>query len=143
VIVISELNACFLCGFAAFVEEFGGLFPAIGGVALFRLDPGIDDEFMADDVGGVECFGLGFFESGVWNVTRRSGETIFIEESANVFGGMVEIAREFDFFVADGSDLGDGAFEIGFHCASHGVKLNADGFQLSGKRSGPGSFCNK
>src|SRR5256885_5309266 len=38
------------------------------------------------------------------HVARRRGQAILIEDRANVFRGMVEVAGEFDFLVAGGGD---------------------------------------
>ena len=43
---------------------------------------------------------------------------------------MVEVASEFDFLVASGSDFRNGAFEVGLHGAAHGVELHADAVNM-------------
>ncbi len=143
VVVIGELDAGFLGRFAALVEEIGGALPTVVGVALRRLDPGIDDDLVADSVSGVELFGPGFFERAIWDVAGGSGEAVLIENGANVFGGFIEVAGELDFFVADSGDFGDGAFEVGLHGVANGVKLNADGADHFRHASGERSLCGE
>ncbi len=108
-----------------------------------RLDPGIDDDLVADSVSGIELFGPGFFERAVRDVAGGSGEAVLVENGANVFGGFIEVAGELDFFVAGGGDFGDGAFEVGLHGVADGVKLNADGADHFRHASSERSFCGE
>ena len=56
---------------------------------------------------------------------------------ANVLRGMIEVTCEFHFLVANGSDFGDSAREIGLHEVANGVELDANFFDLvSGGESG-------
>src|SRR6266481_7282752 len=52
VIVIGELDAGILAGFAGFIEEIGGPTPAVRLLALLLVNPGANDVGVADDVGG-------------------------------------------------------------------------------------------
>src|SRR5882762_9661143 len=81
---------------------------------------------MADDFRGFESFRPLFFDDVVAHVARRRGQAILIEDGADVFRRMIEVAGEFDFLVADGGDFRDGAFEVSLHGVAHGVKLHAD-----------------
>ena len=60
----------------------------------------------------------------------RRLEAVAVQDGADFFGGMVEVAGHFDFGVADGGDFGDGAGEVGLHHRAHGVELDADGTDL-------------
>jgi hypothetical protein len=56
---------------------------------------------------------------------------VAVDGGANIFGGVVEVAGEFDFFVADGGDLGESAVEILLHLIAHGIELHADVAKLA------------
>jgi hypothetical protein len=62
---------------------------------------------------------------------------VTIEDSTDFFRRMIEVAREFDFAVADGGDFCDGAFEFLFERKAHGVKLQTDGIDLAGRNREP------
>src|SRR6266850_1572779 len=51
---------------------------------------------------------------------------------------MIEVAGELHFFVADGGDFRDGAFEVGFHGVANGVELEADAVDFVPGVCGPG-----
>src|SRR6267378_3239058 len=85
VIVVAELDAGFLAGFAGFVEEFGSALPPTGFGALFLVNPGADDVAVANDLRGFESLRPLFFEDVVTGMAGRSGQAIFVENSANVF----------------------------------------------------------
>src|SRR4029077_1094566 len=136
VIVVAELDASFGAGFAGFVEEFGGTLPAVGRHALFFVNPRANDVAMADDFGGFDSFWPLFFDDVVADVAGRGCQAIFVEDRADVFRGMIEVTGELDFLVAGGSDLGDGAFKVGFHGIAHGVELYANAVNgMRGRRA--------
>src|SRR6266436_4113079 len=126
VIVIAELDAGFLAGFAGFIEEFGGALPAAGFGALFFVNPGTNDVGLDDDLCGFEGLRPLFLDYVVAHMAGGGGQAVLVEERADVFRGMVKIAGEVDFLVADSGDFRDGAFKVGLHGVANGVKLQAD-----------------
>ena len=93
---------------------------------MLFVNPGTNDVAVSDDLGGFESFRPLFFDDVVANVAGRRGQTIFVENRADVFRRMIEVSGEFDFFVTSGRDFGDGAREVGFHGVADGVELKAD-----------------
>src|SRR6267143_6197632 len=124
--MVAELDAGFFAGFAGAIEKVRGAFPATGFYALFFVDPRANDVAMAYDFRGFESLRPLFFDDVVAHVARRRGQAILVEDRAEVFRSMIEVAGEFDFLVAGGGDFRDGAFEVGLHGVAHGVELHAD-----------------
>src|SRR5260370_36657479 len=115
-VVIAELDAGFVAGFAGFVEEFGSALVTVGGGALRVVDPGADYVFVAEDVGGFDGLRHAVLNDVVGNVDGRGRQAVGIEERAKIFGrAKVRITGEFDLLVTDFGDLGDGAGNIGAH----------------------------
>ena len=112
-IVKAELDASFFRGFTSAIEGFGGLAPAAGVVADFVVDPGIDKEFVADGVSGVESLRKSVGDGFVVDVIRGSGEAGSGDGRANFLWGKMEVIAELDFLVAGGGDFGECAGKIG------------------------------
>ena len=72
-VVITELDARLLAGFAGAVEKIGGALPAIGRGALLFVEPRADNILMADDVGGIESLGQLLVDDFVADVEGRCG----------------------------------------------------------------------
>src|SRR6266576_3177928 len=120
--MVAELDAGFFAGFAGAIEEVRGALPAAGFYALFFVDPRANDVAMADYFRGFKSCGPLFFDDVVARVARRRGQAILVKDGADVFRRAAKVARvrgkntgEFDFLVAGGGDLRDGAFEVGLH----------------------------
>src|SRR6266851_281850 len=142
VIVIGELNAGFLADFSGMIEGIDGTFPTVGLLAdLFRY-PRAHDVTLADRLRGLDHGRPLVAEHSVFDVTRRRSEAIAIDHGSDLLRRAAEVAGEFDFLVADGSDLGDGAVEVGLHLVAHGIKLQADLFH-SMLGSGPTQVTRK
>jgi len=137
-IVVGELDAGFLAGFAGFVEEIHGALPAAGLDALFFVNPGADDVAVADDFRGLQSFRPLFFDDVVADVAGGRSQAIFVEDGTDVLRRVVEVAGEFDFLVAGGGDFRDGAFEVGFHGVANSVELDADTVDFVRGVRGPG-----
>src|ERR1700737_2327814 len=129
VIVVGELDAGFLAGFAGGIEKIGGAFPSTGFGALFFVNPGANKKFVADGVSGVEGLRPFLFDGDVIAMGGRRGEMVSVEHGANFFWSFVKLAGELDFFVSSGGNFGEGAAHIGLQGVAHGVKLKADGAQ--------------
>src|SRR5258708_30450861 len=134
-IVIAELDAGFFAGFAGAIEKIGGALPSAGLDALLFVDPGANDVAVADDFRGLQSLRPLFLDDVVAYVAGRRGQAILVEDRADVLRRMVEVAGEFDFLVAGGSDFRDGAFEVGFHGVALGVELEADAVNVMMLRS--------
>ncbi len=139
-IVIGELDAGFLRLLTGFLEEIGGTLEAVGFGALLGVDPGADDEFVADGVRSFNLLGQFLFDDVVADVAGGGGQAILLEDLADVFWRMVKVAGKFDLSVADLGDLGDSAVEIGFHGVADGIELDADGFDFVVGGKGPREF---
>ncbi len=114
-IVIAELDAGFLAGFAGTIEKIRRALPAAGLGALLLVYPRANDVAVADNLGGFEGLWPLFFEDVVTGVARRRGQAILVENGADVFRRTAVVAGvgrknagEFDFLVADGGDFRDG-----------------------------------
>ena len=126
-IVIAELDAGLLAFAASAIEKFGGAFIAIGFFALRVVDGGANQKSLSHDVSAFDRGGEKFFDNFIVDVRGRGGESILVEHGADLFGGVRKIAGHFNFFVAHGGNLGEGAGEVSFHHVAHGVELQADG----------------
>src|SRR5216683_4229454 len=109
VIVIAELDAGLLAGFAGAIEELRGALPSAGLGALYFADPGANDVVLPDGVRDLQGLRPHHFDGGVIDVYGRRSQTVLVEYGADVFRGMSEIAGEFDFLITDGGDFRDGA----------------------------------
>src|SRR4029077_17786711 len=138
VIVIAELDAGLFAGIAGAIEEIRGALPAAGFDALLFVNPGTNDVAVADDLGGLESFRPLLFDDVVANVAGRRGQAVLVQDGADVFRRVIEVAGKFDFLVADGSDFRDGAFEVGLHGVAHGVELEADAVNVMRGVRSPG-----
>lgn len=136
VVVVGELDAGFLAGFAGFIEKISGTLPSAGLGALFFVNPGADQEFVAEGVRGIERLRPFFFDDHVIAMRGRRSEVVRVEHGANGLGSFIEVTGEFDFFVADGGDFGEGAVHVEFHGVAHGVKLQADRAEGTGGAQG-------
>src|SRR5712664_1222346 len=137
-IVVGELDACFLAGFAGAIEEIDGALPSAGLHALLFVNPGADDVTVADDFRGLQSFRPLFFDDVVADVTGGGGQGVLVEDGADILRRMIEVAGEFDFLVADGCDFGERALEVGFHGVANGVELDADTVDFVRRVRGPG-----
>src|SRR5437773_7973703 len=122
VIVIAELDAGFCAGFSGFIEKIDSALPTAGLGTLLFVDPGTNDVTVADHFRGLESFGPSIFNDGIVDVAGRRGKGVFIDQLANFFRRVAEIAGEFDLLVAGGGDFGDGAGEVGLHGTANGVE---------------------
>ncbi len=129
-VVVAELDSRLAAGFAGFVEEFGGLFISISRLPLRFVNPGADDIFVAENAARFDGLWPLVLDDGIRHVTRRRRQAVFVENCAKVFRGIVEVAGELDFFVADGGDFGERTGDIGLHKGAHGVEFHANGIQL-------------
>ena len=143
VIVIGKLHAGFLGLLSAEVKFLGGFLP----IALLCGNPGADNIFHADGLGGFDDGGKFVVEFVVLHVGGDRLETVLVDRGADLLAGAAEISGKFHFLVADLCDLGDGSVEVGFHLIAHGVKLHADLFdfvlrgsptEAAGQQSGGG-----
>lgn len=114
-----------------FIVDFGeasaGFFDALGGVAHFFGEGGDDGVFAPDGfvvIDGFLEFVIG--ESGDADVGSGTGEFEVLESLEDLVGGVVEVARELDAFVAHVGDLFDGAEEVLGGGFSEGVELDGD-----------------
>src|SRR6266581_1511905 len=145
-IVIAELDASFLAGFAGAIEEIRRTLPAAGLGTLLLVYPRTNDVAVADNLGGFEGLRPLFFDDVVARMARRRSQAILVENGADVFRRTAVVAGvgrknagEFDFLVADGGDFRDAAFEVGFHGFAHGVELETDAVNaMRGRRAADG-----
>src|SRR5258708_1423095 len=84
VIVIAELDAGLGAGFACFIKEFGGALPAVWSGALLFVNPRTNDVAVADDFGGLESLRPVFLDNVVADVAGRRGQTVLVEDGANI-----------------------------------------------------------
>src|SRR6266699_1865301 len=110
-----------------------------GGIEFERMI--VIAELDASFLAGFEGLRPLFFDDVVARVARRRGETVLVEDCANVFRSMFEVAGKFDFLVADGGDFRDGALEVGFHCGAHGVELETDAVNAMRGRKAADGMC--
>src|SRR5437879_2846609 len=142
-IVIAELDAGLLAGFAGFIKEFGSALPAVRFFALLFINPRTNNVAVADDFRGLESLGPLFLDDVIIDMARRRCQAILVEDRANVLRGMVKVSGEFDFLLACGGDFRDSAFEVGFHGIAYGVELQADAINAmrGPDRVGAGWMC--
>src|ERR1700751_5078610 len=133
-VVIPELDASFLAGLSCFIEEFRDLLPATGRLAKLFINPWANDETVADRVSRLNSLRLFFLHNVVADMAGGRGQSILIENRANLARRMIKVARELHLLVPNRRDLRDRAREVGLHGVTHGVELHADFFDLVGRR---------
>ena len=138
-VVIGELDPGFFRGFADSIAGFREALVAVGSARLC-IEVWAYQEFLADDVCAVDNLLQIRFERKVLLLRwRRSwmcadGEVRPFESSsgANFLRRLAVVAGEFDFFVADFRDAGDGAVEVLLHeprarCRAADLRDRCDG----------------
>ena len=137
-IVVGELDAGLLAGFAGFVEEIHGALPSAGLDALLFINPGTDHVTMAHDFRGLQSFRPLFFDDVIADMAGGGSQGALVEDGADILRRMIEVAGEFHFLVAGGGYFREGAFEVGFHGVANGVELDADTVDFVRGVCGPG-----
>src|SRR6185437_1691725 len=118
-------------------EEGGNLLPIVERTPVFLVDPGIDDVFVAYDVGSLDHLRQLGAKVLDGDVGRGRDHVIALEHRLHLLRRAVEITGKLRFLVAGGGHLGDGAVEILGHLVTNRVELQANTTELvliGGKR---------
>jgi len=113
-IVVGELDAGLLAGFAGFVEEITARFHPPGSTRCFS------------SIQGRRCscgrrfsrppeLPATFFRRRHSRHGRRGMQGVLVEDGADILRRMIEVAGEFHFLVAGAATFARVAFEVGFH----------------------------